>query len=215
MGDNNSFIFDDDDESNIYQSEETPVEGGEPGGQEEPPADDEGGSNNNRTFLIAAGILGGVILLALICMAGYVLFLQPQQRSARLLQQTAQLAENTRVAAQATEAALALLPSATLEPATNTPLPTEVLASSTPVVAVATNTPIILSTPDPLTETVAAAYTQVALAQLTVVATSTALGQVPTTGFADEVGLPGLFILGIVMIVVILLARRLRSAPTR
>jgi hypothetical protein len=40
-------------------------------------------------------------------------------------------------------------------------------------------------------------------------------GAVPTTGFADQVGLPGLFIIGFVLIVIILLARRLRSAPER
>jgi hypothetical protein len=37
--------------------------------------------------------------------------------------------------------------------------------------------------------------------------------QVPRTGFADEVGLPGLFIISIVLVGVILLARRLRQAP--
>jgi hypothetical protein len=36
---------------------------------------------------------------------------------------------------------------------------------------------------------------------------------VPKTGFADEVGLPGLFILSIILIAVILLARRLRQVP--
>ena len=64
-----------------------------------------------------------------------------------------------------------------------------------------------------VTQTVAALYTQAALAELTVYPTSTALGDVPATGFADEVGLPGLFIIGFVLVVIILLSRRLRSTP--
>jgi len=43
-----------------------------------------------------------------------------------------------------------------------------------------------------------------------VIATSTAL---PNTGFADEVGLPGLFGLALGLILIIFLARRLRSNP--
>jgi hypothetical protein len=37
--------------------------------------------------------------------------------------------------------------------------------------------------------------------------------QLARTGFADEVGLPGLFILSIILVAVILLARHLRQAP--
>ena len=37
--------------------------------------------------------------------------------------------------------------------------------------------------------------------------------QVPKTGFADEVDLPGLFIISIILVAVVLLARRLRQAP--
>ena len=46
----------------------------------------------------------------------------------------------------------------------------------------------------------------------TVIATSTAL---PTSGFADEVGLPGLVIAAMVFIAVIFLVRRLRAVPAR
>jgi len=60
------------------------------------------------------------------------------------------------------------------------------------------------------TATIGAAYTQAAAAQLTVVPTTTAL---PTTGFADEVGLPGLVVMALAFVIVILLARRLRTAP--
>ncbi len=85
----------------------------------------------------------------------------------------------------------------------------QVIAGVTIVVPVNT----VAAAADPVTQTVAALYTQAALAELTVFPTSTALGDVPATGFADEVGLPGLFIIGFVLVVIILLSRRLRSAP--
>jgi len=40
--------------------------------------------------------------------------------------------------------------------------------------------------------------------------TATALAK---TGFADEFGLPGLIVLAVVLVMVILLARRLRAKP--
>jgi LysM repeat protein len=84
--------------------------------------------------------------------------------------------------------------------------------TATAVVVFPTATPIVVETVNPITATVAAAYTQAALAQLTVIPTSTALGAVPSTGFADEVGLPMLFILGAVFLVIIFVVRRVRTA---
>jgi len=52
--------------------------------------------------------------------------------------------------------------------------------------------------------------TQAAVAQLTVVPTSSAL---PGTGIADQFGFPGLVVLTVALLVVILLARRLRATP--
>jgi hypothetical protein len=224
MGD--SFIFDDDETRQSSFSDmpegDTP-EGGEDGAP---------GGSNNRTFLIAAGIIGGVILIALICMAGYAFFLLPRQKAAQTAGNASVMQTNAAVASGATSTAQALMATATLNPgsiaataqavaatrqmeATRTAQAQAALASPTPVVALATATPIILEspTPDPVTETVAALYTQAALAELTIYPTSTALGDVPATGFADEVGLPGLFIIGFVLVVIILLSRRLRSTP--
>jgi hypothetical protein len=285
MGD--SFIFDDD-ETRQSSFSDMP-EGDMPeGGEEGAP-----GGSNNRTFLIAAGIIGGVILLALLCMAGYAFFLLPRQNAGQAIQQTAVLLTNTAIAGGATSTAQALMATPTLDPgsiaataqavaaarqmeATRTAEALALLASPTPVIVLATATPIladlspgtkfvytiqpgdtlesiankfnstveeilalqenkdagitddskvitgvtivipvntVAAAPDPVTETVAALYTQAALAELTVFPTSTALGGVPTTGFADEVGLPGLFIIGFVLVVIILLSRRLRSTP--
>lgn len=158
--------------------------------------------NSNRTFLIAAGILGAIVLLSLACIAGYVLVVRPQQLAR---QQQAVSAQETQ-AAQIGQALTAtfqaqIVPTATLPP------------TSTPVVAQPSATPVP-STPttDPATATVAAALTQAAVAQLTIVPTSSAL---PGTGIADEFGFPGLVVMGLALVIVILMARRMRSSPTQ
>jgi LPXTG-motif cell wall-anchored protein len=79
-------------------------------------------------------------------------------------------------------------------------------SSPTPLLAVPTDTPV--PTTDPRTATVAALLTQAASAQLTPGPTTTAL---PSTGFADQVGIPGLVGMAILLIAVIFLARRLRT----
>ena len=159
--------------------------------------------SNNRTFLITAGIIGGVGLLLVACLAGvYFLGVLPNQNAAK---QSA--------AAQATQYAVvqqALTATARAESlATPTELPTD-----TPVLAEATGTetPLVTDTAEPLTATVGAALTQAANAALTTVPTSTAL---PKTGIGDEIGGPGLVIAAMVLIAVIFLARRLRVAPTK
>ncbi len=171
-------------------------------------------SNNNRTFLIAAGILGGIILLAFACIVG--VYLYTQSTTAQVEVQNAALTETAVVnsnfineALTATQAA-ALIPTATLQP------------TSTLVV----NVPTVTNTPDPnagtpqaadgtsvaATATVGAALTQAAIAQLTIVPTTTGL---PDTGFVDDVGVPGLVVMALAFMIVILVARRLRFAPSR
>ena len=165
--------------------------------------------SSNRTFLIAAGVLGGIVLLSLACLAGYVLFIRPQQTAA----QDAQSAVETQNADTINDALTATAVSFNLSQtpqASETSFPTD-----TPVVAQpsATNTLEFTLTPDPATATVGAGLTQVAAPTTgTVIATSTAL---PTSGFADEVGLPGLVIAAMVFVAVIFLVRRLRAVPAR
>lgn len=160
--------------------------------------------SSNRTFLIAAGILGGIVLLSIACLAGYALLILPSQRATQQQAATAQAAQNLQVAQLLTATAQALIvPTATI-----TPPPTQ-----TPVIAQATATAVpSTNTPDPATATVAAALTQAAQAQLTHVPTSTAL---PGTGLADQYGAPGLVLMGMALIGVIFLARRLRFGPNR
>lgn len=177
-------------------------------------------SSNNRTFLIAVGILGGIILLSVACIVGIFLFNRnnqaAQQAQADAATQTAAASSNfINQALTATAQAQAVLPTATLPP------------TSTPVVNIAT----ITNTPDPnatpnttiaapanagtsvaATATVGAALTQAAIAQLTIVPTTTAL---PNTGFIDDYGAPGLAVMALAFMIVILLARRLRALPIK
>ena len=173
-------------------------------------------SSNNRTFMIAVGILGGIILLSVACLGGVYVF--GRSRTATVEQtQVANSANATYTAAAVNlvmgEALTATFDASILPTTTSTPLPT-----FTPPVGVASAT----NTPSPTlsgglngtfvaqTATIGAAYTRVAGAALTVVPTSTAL---PNTGFADEFGLPGLVVMALAFVIVILLARRLRSDP--
>lgn len=172
------------------------------GSEEGPPPEESG----NRTFLIVAGILGAITIIALICIVAYAMFYLPRQRSQQATQAAELNAQNTAVALAITQTSAAAFftftPTTTATPAPDTPTP-----SPTPLLAVPTDTPV--PTDDPRTATVAALLTQAAEAQLTAVPTSTAL---PSTGFVEDVGIPGLMGMAILLIVVIFLARRLRSA---
>lgn len=178
--------------------------------------------SGNRTFMLVIGILGAIFLIALIVLAVYALFIMPQ-RSAAQQEQAAQInAQNTATAYAVTEMAMfqeqaltgTAVALANLEP------------SPTSVVVFPTNTPTPLlaeaaeaeaeDTQEAIggdlyarTQTVAALLTQAASGGQT---TTTAL---PTTGFADDVGLPGLLGLAILLIGVIFLARRLRMSTSQ
>jgi hypothetical protein len=159
---------------------------------------------SNRTFLIAAGVLGGLVLLGLLCVVGYIIFSRSsnQQAEETALQQATNQAATIQAGLTQTAIVVGLTQTAAV---TNTVPPT-----NTPVIAEATVTPS--PTENPATATVAAAFTQLAVSTQTVIATSTAL---PNTGFVDEFGAPGLMLMAIALVVVIFLVRRLRAAPTR
>ena len=176
---------------------------------------------SNRNFLIALGVIGGIfilITLALIFVAAVIL---PGQNAGREQARIQTLAANTATAQSATDEAVqaAIIPTSTITPiptatvpaVTNTPVvaPTQ---TNTAAPALATATVTVAS--DAQKATLSAQQTQLAAGKFTatVIATSTAL---PNTGFADEVGLPALLGLGAALILVIFVARRLRSAPVR
>lgn len=186
--------------------------------------------SENRTFVAVAAGLGGLIVLSLICLGVYALVLQPRQREAAQSRPTEIMLTNTAVALGLTETTVAgqvtatpspepsntPAPTATTRPPTNTPEPTQVVVLPTDTPA-PTDTPFTtLPTVAPGTATAAAQLTQTAIAVAggggtptnTPVPTATAL---PTTGFGDEAGLPGMAGLAAVLIAVIILSRRLRT----
>lgn len=170
----------------------------------EPKEEEQPGKSTNRTFLLVAGILGGILILTLVCIAVYAMVYLPQSREAESTEVAEINAQNTEVsklsALTAEARSWTSTPTATLKP-------TDVPDTPTPVL-VATDTPGLGGadlTVDPRTATVAALLTQQAV-NITPVAT-----ELPDTGIMDNVGIPGLVALAGTLILVIFLARRLRS----
>lgn len=181
--------------------------------------------SNNRAFIIVLGVIGGIFLLALIAMAVIAAFYLPSRNAARQEQAAEINAANTAtaLAATATQVAFAqqeLASTATLAPsATLPPSPTAVIvqATATEVIAAAaaeTEEPAEGALSKDLlsrTQTVAALLTQAAQGYPTAAAgAGTSPTALPQTGFADEVGLPGLVGMAALLVVVIIVIRRMR-----
>jgi hypothetical protein len=166
----------------------------------QPPAEE----GNNRTFLIAAGVLAGVVFLSIVCLAIYALVISPRASATKASQQATLEAHNAQIAQAMTATAQVSL----WTPTAPSPAPT-----ATPTAVVAQDLASPTSMYDSLTATMAALYTQAAISQLT--PTSTLVGALPKGGFADEFGIPGLVMMAAVLVVVIFLARRLRTTPVR
>jgi cytoskeletal protein RodZ len=184
-------------------------------GEEKPPKRN-GNGNGNRTFLIIAGVLGGIMVLALLCIAGLALYRYiPAQRATQGSNST-QDAQNTAVALAASQTAAIPTATATRQPTytpTNTSTPTK-----TPLIVIApTKSPthdIAIVTRDYL-------LTQTAVHLLssqtaTVMPSSTPSTPTPTglpgTGIAEELGTPGLLMAALVLVVIVFVMRRLRTA---
>lgn len=170
--------------------------------EEEPQSED----SSNRTFLMVAGILGGILVLTLVCFAVYAMVYLPRSRDAQSTEVAEINAQNTEVAMLAALTAEAQKWTSTPRvTATELPEPTR-----TPVIA-PTDTPDMgedAGIVDPRTATVAALLTQQAEKDLTITPVSTTL---PDTGFMDNVGIPELVALAASLVLVIFLARRLRT----
>jgi len=172
---------------------------------------------SNRTFLIVAGVLAALIVVSIICMALYALVFVPQRSNQQATEVAMITAQNTQVALSAAQTEAASRSTST---PTITPFPPTATTTPTSVVAVPTEV-AVSPTPNSRTATVAALLTQAAEAQLT---TTPAPSALPDTGFMDEVvvpgvgnlalviGVPGLIIISLVLVGVIILARRLRSS---
>jgi LPXTG-motif cell wall-anchored protein len=188
----------------------------EEGSTKEDPQPSGGKNGGNRNFLLAVGIIGGIFVISLIGLGLYIFLGQPRQTKS--LQETAAVinANNTATAMSATQSAG--LNIQRLTQTAGAPTKTAIPATNTPVVAVPTATLDLTATsiasgladPAARTATVAAFQTQVA-ASTKITGTTTAL---PKTGFAEDVGLPGLLGAAAILLLVIFLARRLRlSTP--
>jgi len=202
------------------------VENNEPEVVEEEPA----AAAGNRNFLLALGVLGGIFVLLIIGLV--ILFLSRQGAGSEAaniaLTNEAINAANAQTAAAATLAAIQLLtPSVTPLPSNTPVLPT---ATRTRVVAAtATNTPpagaagLFTATPSATlvgggtgagTATLPAATLAAALTQTRSVGLTATATRLPSTGFAEDVGLPGMFGMAIGLVVLIVLVRRLRLSTS-
>lgn len=214
----NTFIFDDEEEpqSTMESPQEYPSDE-----LDSEDVEEEEGEGSNRAFLIIAIVLGVIILLVLICGAvlTFMVFIPENNARATKTQQVMQAFQMTQAIEQQTVTAQSFTATPTM---TETPSPEP---TATPVLLFPTETqPVEIVDPATATlqalETRLAQVNQTATAQATLgTATPTALTGTPSpatlskTGFADEVGLPGLFIAALILVVVILLARRLRRSP--
>jgi cytoskeletal protein RodZ len=209
-------------DDNIFDEfEETPA--GEP--QQSPKKS----SSSNKPFLVVLGIIGVLFLLAIIAFVVFATLISPQRNAARLQQAAEANAANTMTVMAATDQAFAL--AQTLVAPTSTSAVKDTLAPSpTFVVVFATETPTpttgsvggqttgeppkaaAAADLDSRTQTVAALLTQAAQGMPTQDPRTRTITALPTTGFADEVGLPGMLGIAVLLVGVIFLARRLRSA---
>jgi len=166
------------------------------------------GESDNRTFWLVAGILGAILILALVCMVIYAMVIVPSRGKNQAATAAAINTQNASVAmtAEAEAQAMAWTPTPTI---TETPAPVTPTASNTPVVQ-PTDTPTGPTvTADPRTATVSALLTEQAGTGVTPTPTG-----LPDGGFADDVGIPGMLALAAALVVVIFLARRLRTASS-
>ena len=176
---------------------------------EEPPVPEKQPSGKN--FLLAIGIIGVILILALVLLLLVAPNIISQQR-----------ASNMEQAAQINAANTATAMAATANAAQARVTPTKVVvvvaagassATKTPVIMVATSTPVVAGAALSASElaTVQALQTQMAQGGAgTGTPTSTAL---PNSGFADDYGIPGMVGLAAVLIAVIFFSRKLRTSP--
>jgi hypothetical protein len=174
--------------------------------EDSPSAEDSG----NRTFYIVAGIIGGVMLLSLICLALYALVYAPGRRNDQATQVAAINAQNTQVAQAAVETGLAAQFTNT---PTVTPIPPTATASASPspTLIVAPATDVLVTPTIDRTATVSALLTEAAAGRLTPTPTLTP-SALPDTGFVEDVGIPAMVGLALVLVVIIFMTRRLRTA---
>jgi hypothetical protein len=188
--------------------------------QEEPNPPEE---SSNRTFLIIAGVLGAIALLALVCIAVYALVLAPRNKSSQSAQRSTLEAQGTAVQeiinATSTANQMAAIIAAYTHTPTNTTIPPTFTATATqtPVVVIPTTSIVMATdTPNAQTATAMSLFATLDANATRLASTFTArppnATSIPNTGFADDIGLPAMLGMAVLLVVVIFLARRLRTA---
>ncbi|MCX6053491.1 MAG: LPXTG cell wall anchor domain-containing protein [Chloroflexi bacterium] len=171
--------------------------------------------HGNRSFLIAIGIIGVIFVLALVLLLIVAPGLLANQRAAQQ-EQVAQInAANTATAMAAT--AMAVQPTPVIvATATRGAVGGGAIPTKTPVVAIKVNTPVSSGTKLSASElaTVSALQTQMAKSGSStgLTPTPTTSTALPKTGFADEVGLPTMAGMAVILVIVIMLSRKLRTS---
>lgn len=178
----------------------------------------------NRGFAVIAGVLGALILLALVATAVFAIFILPGRNAQKAEVAIKLNAQNTATVMAATSSALtAMVPTSTPVPPTETATP-EPTSTPQPTLEEPTATPELgtgggLTEDMAMTATVSALLTQAAGGKPEVVAgdvgATLAPTALPTTGFADGMGIPSLVGLGVLFVALILITRQVRSARTR
>jgi hypothetical protein len=181
-------------------------------GEEKPPQ-----RSTNRTFWLIVGVLGGITVLALLCIGGLALFkVLPNQRTSQNAEQTS-IAQSVNATNAAQALAIAASQTALAKQATATKPPTAVPTNT----KVPTKTPVIIVGPsktptlDVAIATQNALLTQIAktaAAQVTGTPAKPTSTGLPATGIAEDLGTPGLLTAAFVLVVIIFLVRRLRTA---
>lgn len=167
------------------------------------------GRPSNRNFWIIFGILGGILLLALICLGVFAVIQVPKARASQTAAAELRSVQATEIAYAATQTQAAHFFTPTSRPPTSTSVPR---ATNTPLMAMGEASPTATSV-DAAIATRSAMMTQAALTPAaTTGPTSTML---PGTGFGDDLNMPELLALAAVFIVVIFLVRRLRLASPK
>jgi hypothetical protein len=184
---------------------------------------------NNRTFFVSFGLIALIFALTLAALAFVVFYVLPQSRAKRESQNIQIFAANTATALAATQLSESLaqpvlpteMPTATIAP-TFTQMPTatqelqEVTVEPTlsEVTAAAAQGGSDPGGGDPTgrTATLSALQTQAASARLTAIAEGRTTTALPTTGLMDGIGFPGAVGLTVVLGLVIVASRKLRSS---
>lgn len=218
-------LFDDDNQFSGFEEEPetTALVDADAEETEAPPA-------GNRNFVIGISILGGIILLGIIGVIIFSLINGANQTSQYNEQKAIIDAANTATVQAATQIAQTESFKATdreinrqtLNAPTITPSPTPVISfpteTSRPTITKAQQTlnptqmELTRQADEKVSPTPSATLSAGAAKTATALAQATSTGGMPGTGFADEVGLPLMVGLAALLLVVIFVARRLRTA---